>query len=336
MRILQKIILIVFLYLIAQFSLANPNNIPLERFFENPDYSGLTLSPDGKYIALISPVNERRNLVVMETNGLKNARPITGLKKQNVGSFFWANNKDIVFTMDSDGKEAISIYTVDTSKKRPKIGLLVGAKVSSAGIRTASVVHQLPKDPNHIIVQFNSRNVKAPDLYKLPIHSRWSEKRGKNPKMKLIAKNPGDVQSWLLDHDGDVRGAVSLKGVESTFYYKNKGDKEFTALRKTHALDESISPLVFDYDNQTLFVTSNIGRDRRAIYKFDPKTNKLGEMIFSHDTVDVSNLIMSDRQKKMLAVTYVNQYPEVKYFDKESELLMKGLTEAFEIGRAHV
>ena len=119
------------------------------------------------------------------------------------------------------------------------------------------------------------------------------------------------------------------KGVKSTFYYKNKGNKEFTALRKTHALDESISPLVFDYDNQTLFVTSNIGRDRRAIYKFDPKTNKLGEMIFSHDTVDVSNLIMSDRQKKMLAVTYVNQYPEVKYFDKESELLMKGLTEAF-------
>lgn len=329
MRILNKIGITLLFCLITQLSLANPSDIPLESFFKNPDFSGLTLSPDGKHIAVISPVNNRRNLVIMETDGLKNARPVTGLKKQDVGGFFWANNQDIIFTMDSDGKEAISIYSVDTTKKKPKIVLLVGAKVSSAGIRTASVVHQLPDDPDHIIVQFNARDVRAPDLYKLPIHSRWSEKRGKNPKMKLVAENPGDVQGWLLDHDGEVRGAVSLKGVETKFHYKNKGEKEFKVLRNTHALAETINPLAFDYDNKTLFVTSNIGRDRNAIFKFDPATNKLGEMVFSHDTVDVSNLIMSNKQKKVLGVTYVDDYPEVTYFDKQIELMMKGLTDAF-------
>lgn len=324
-----KIGIAFFFCITTQLAWAKPSEIPLKNFFRNPDFSSLQLSPDGKHIAVISPVNERRNLVLMDSDGLKNVRPITGLRKQNVGGYFWANNKDIIFTMDADGKEAVSIYRVDTSKKKPKIELLVGAKVSKAGIRTASVVHQLPNDPEHIIVQFNARDVKAPDLYKLPITSRWSEKRGKNPKMQLIAQNPGDVQGWLLDHDGEVRGAVSLKGVKSTFHYKNKGEKDFTVLRTTHALAENITPLVFDYDNKTLFVTSNIGRDKTAIYEFDPKLNKLGKLIFANDNVDVSNLLMSDKQEKILGVRYMDEYPQVVYFDKTTEQLMKGLADAF-------
>ena len=117
--------------------------------------------------------------------------------------------------MDNDGKESLSIFKVDISAKKPKTVLLVGAKVTRAGIVTASTVHRLPEEPNHIIVQFNARDIQAADLYKLDLNSKWSKKRNKNPSMKMIAKNPGDVQGWLLDHDGEVRAAGSLRGVET-------------------------------------------------------------------------------------------------------------------------
>lgn len=329
MRILRVLSVIFVLLTLSINVMAKSNNIPLKDFFKSPDFRSLQLSPNGQHIAVISPINKRDNLVIMDTDGLKNVRPLTGLKEESVSSFYWANNQEIVFTMDSDGREAVSIFKVDITKKKPKIVLLVGAKVSSAGIRTATTVHRLPNDPDNIIVQFNGRDVKAPDLYKLPLKSKWSKKRGKNPKMKLIAENPGDVQGWLLDHDGNVRGAISLKGVESKFHYKNKGEKNFRVLRATHALAESITPLVFDYDNKTLFVSSNIGRDKNAIYKFNPETNKLGELLFSHDEVDVRNLMMSDKLKKIIGVSYINEYPEVFYFDKKTKAIMEGLESAF-------
>ncbi len=331
MQKLYRIGLACILLIVSTTSWSKASEIPVKDFFKNPDYTSLQLSPDGKHLALLSPIRDRRNIVIMELDNnkkLKNARPLTALNKQDVGGFYWANNDTIIFTMDSDGNEAFSIFKVDTSKS-PKIVKLVGASFGSSGIRSASTVHTLPKDPDHIIVQFNGRKVTAPDLYLLPLDSNWSDRRKKNSKMKIIAKNPGDVQSWIVDHDGEVRGAYSVKGLEGQFHYRDKGEKDFRVLREFNVHDEGLSPLAFDFDNKTMYVSSNIGRDKGAIYKFDPQTNKLGEMIFSHDVVDVSGLMMSRHQKKLLGVSYIYEYPETVYFDKATESMMKGLKAAF-------
>jgi len=329
MRTMIKIGIILLCSLAAETTWAKASDLTVKDFFRSPEFSALTLSPNGKYIAVLSPVNNRRNIVIMETDGLKNIKPITGFKKQNIRSFYWANNHEIIFTLDSDGNEAFSIYKIDTQKKKSKVIKLVGSQVDSSGIRSASTVHTLPDDPKHIIVQYNGRKVKAPDLYKLPIDSRWSEKRGKNTKMKIIAKNPGDVQGWVLDHDGDVRGGISIIGLKGKFHYKEKGEATFRVIKEFNVEDEGISPLGFDFDNKTMYVSSNIGRDRGAIYKYDPQTDKLGEMVFGHDVVDVGGLMMSRKQKKLLGVGYFDDYPESVYFDAATAKMMKTLEHVF-------
>lgn len=326
---LIKLTFVIFISVITNAAWSKASDIPVKDFFRNPEFTSLQISPDGKQIAVLSPLGNRRNLVIMETNGLKNIRPITSLKKQDIRSFYWANNKDIVFTMDSDGNEAFSLFRIDTKRKKPKIVQLVGSKIGSAGIRSASTIHTLPDDPEHIIVQYNGRRVKAPDLYKLPLDSRWSEKRGKNPKMKLLAKNPGDVQNWIVDHDGEVRGAFSMLGLKGELHYKAKGEKDFRVIRKVNLLEEGISPLAFDYDNKTMFIASNIGTDRNAIYKYDPETNKIGELIYAHDVVDVSGLILSRKQQKLLGVSFIHEYPEAVYFDEPTKKMMASLKNSF-------
>jgi len=308
---------------------AAASDIPVEAFFNNPDYVGLQLSPNGKYLSVISSINKRRNIVLMETDNLSKARPLTGFSNHNVGGYFWANDDTIVFTMDqSDGREALSLYKVDIGGKS-KITQLVGASFGSSGVRMASVVNTLFDDPDHIIVSYNGRKVKYPDLYKLPINSRWIEQRKKNPKMKLLAKNPGDVRSWLVDNDGNIRGANSLNGLKGTFYYKDIGEKEFRVVKEYNVLDENYGSIGFDIDNKTLYVASNIGRDKSGIYTLDTKTFELGEMIFGHDKVDVGGLIYSRKQNKLLGVNYFDDYPRVKYFDKKEESLKKSLLDAF-------
>jgi len=324
MQLFRTISLVLILAILSQPVFADVSKIPVKDFFKNPEFSGLQLSPNGKYLAVLSPIKDRRNIVIMEVDGLKNPRPLTSLTKQDIAGFFWANNDKLVFTLDSDGNEAFSLFVVNRDGK-PKIKTLVAAMSG----RSASVVHVLPDDPDHILVQYNGRRIRAADLYKLPLDSRWNSKRKKNSKMKIVAKNPGDVQGWIVDHDGDVRGAYSVNGLKGKFHYKAKNEEDFRVLQEFNVLDEGMNPLSFDWDNETMYVSSNIGRDKSAIYKFNPEKNEMGELVFAHDEVDVSGLMMSRKQKKLLGINYFDDYPQRVYFDKDAEAQMKRLSDAF-------
>ena len=308
---------------------AKSQQIPVEDFFRNADYSGLQLSPDGKYLAVISSINKRRNIALLETANLKNAKPLTAFDSTNVGGYFWANDNTIIFTMDSSGgKEGFSIYRVNT-EGTPKVKLLVGATFGAGGVRSASVINQLEDDPDHVIVQYNGRKATAPDLYKLDINSRWDSKRNFNTKMKLIAKNPGNVTGWLVDNDGNVRGGSSLDGLNGKFFYKDIGEEEFRLIREFKVTDESINPIGYDFNNETLYALSNVGRNTHAFYTYDPNTDKLGEMIYGNDHVDMGGMIFSRKRNKLLGVTYFDDYPRQVIFDTEEKQLREGLEQAF-------
>lgn len=309
-------------------------------FFSLPDYTSIRLSPSGKYMATLMPIHERLNIVVMETENRKNIKVLTAFENVNVGSYFWKGDDRIIFTADeTEGNEAPTLFAVTTNTKKPELSRLIQGTFERRSGVMASVVSQLEHDPEHIIVQYNKRYVKHPDLYKLRVDSEWNKRRKKNSSMELIAKNPGDVQGWIVDHDGDVRGALSTVGLKGKFLFKGKNEKEFKIIKEFNVLDEQISPLMFDYDNKHLFVASNIGRDRQAIYRYNPETDSLGEMIYGHDKVDVTGLITSSKRKKLLGVGFTDDYPEQVYFDqKEAKFnqLLKNTFKGKHVGTASI
>ncbi|MDJ0656807.1 MAG: S9 family peptidase [Xanthomonadales bacterium] len=300
------------------------SDLTVEDFFRNAEFSSMTLSPSGKYLAILSPIEGHRNIVVLDTATLGNPKPLTGYDKADVAGFFWASDDRIVYTMDDDGNESFSLYSVNRDG-RPKTNTLVQAIAP----RSAAVINSLPEDPDHIIVQYNGRFIEAPDLFKVPVDSKVRGRSKKNPDMEMIARNPGDVTGWIVDHDGEVRGAVSIDGVNGKFHYKDKGEEDFRVVEEFHVHDEGWNPLAFDFDNKTMYVASNIGRDTAAVYTYDTETHELGEMLYAHDEVDVTGLIMSRERKKLLGVSYFTDYPQDHYFDKEEERLMNGLKAAF-------
>ena len=288
-------------------SSASAQSPTVEDIFRNPEFTNMQLSPSGKYLATLAPVNGHRNVVVLETDGLKNIKPLTGLDDQDVAGFFWASDDVIVFTMDADGNEAFGLYSVNRTHDRPKIKTLVEPEVNRSGVRFATVVSTLPDDPDHIIVQWNKRNLRYFGLYKVNVHKGAP---------KIMAANLSNVTAWLVDHDGVPRGALVVDGLDGEFLYRNSLDEEFQTLRKFNMLDETMTPLAFDYDNKTLYVASNIGRETSALYTYDPETDKLGDMLWGHDEVDFGGLIMSREQKKLLGVSYFDDYPQRHYFDE--------------------
>jgi len=121
MSTLFKLIIISYLCVISFEINAQKSQPTIEDFFKNPKFSNLQLSPNGKYLAVLSPINDRKNIVILETEGLKNAKPVTKFDDQDINNFSWANDNEIVFDLDSNGNEAFSLYKINVNTKRAKV-----------------------------------------------------------------------------------------------------------------------------------------------------------------------------------------------------------------------
>lgn len=284
--------------------------IPLEDFFKNPEKSSFQLSPNGKYISYMKPWeegNRMMNVHVREINSDKEIR-ITDASKRSLYGYGWLNNNRIAYVQDEGGDENIHIYAVDIDGSN-NIDLTPFKNIQ------ARMTDDLEEDPDHILVSLNKRNPQIHDVYRLNVNSG---------DMDMIAENPGNISGWMTDNKGELRIAITSDGVNSSLLYRENESDPFKAILTTN-FKESVSPLYFTFDNKELYVSSNRGRDKSAIFKFDLNTAKEGELIFEHNEVDVSGLMRSKKRKIITGVSYTTDKRKTHFFDKWRESLQKNL-----------
>src|SRR3954466_12644330 len=92
-----------------------PSLIDREVFFGNPEYAGAQISPDGKYISFVKPLDGTMNVWVKGVNEpFGSARPMTNDQKRPVRQYFWSrDSKYILFVQDNGGDENFNVYAVD-------------------------------------------------------------------------------------------------------------------------------------------------------------------------------------------------------------------------------
>jgi hypothetical protein len=79
--------------------------LSLETFFKNPQFAGFQVSPNGKELAALAPINGRMNVVILNLE-TRQPRAVTGVKSQDVSGLMWATDERILFFMDKDGSTA--------------------------------------------------------------------------------------------------------------------------------------------------------------------------------------------------------------------------------------
>ncbi|NBR59832.1 MAG: hypothetical protein EBT89_11835 [Opitutaceae bacterium] len=91
---------------------AAPPLLPLEVFFGNSQISQLQISPDGRYLAMLQPVNNRMNITVVDRHqGTK--RRLTNMREENVVSISWLNNHRLGFRQQVNGQESFGFYAIE-------------------------------------------------------------------------------------------------------------------------------------------------------------------------------------------------------------------------------
>ena len=281
--------------------------IPMKDFFRNPEKVGYSLSPNGEYLAFMQPWETRLNVFVEKIGSGQPVR-VTSAKERDIAGFAWKSDNRIVYVQDTGGDENYRLYAVGIDGSNPK-DLTPFEKVR------AQIIDQLERNDNEILVGLNKRQPRVFDVYRINVNTG---------EMQMVAENPGNYTGWFTDWDGKLRGAITTDGVNSTLLLRNSEADKFEPVLTT-SFKETFAPLVFTPDNKQLYVSTNIGRDKAAIVKYDFETKKEVEKIFEHPDVDVSNLLTSRKRRAITGVSYVTDKPGFYFIDKQRAALQKDL-----------
>lgn len=320
-----------------------PSDISIENFFKRPEYAQMQLSPNGRLLAAVVPLNGRNNLAVIDVES-RTSKVVTDLSKLDISQFWWVNNARLCIRL-GDAQQVTGQFTYrgtycldrdgDNVRDFSKLGIpdSVQTDPRRAIYRTISPVRRVTDESGDMIAGMTLRSMDSQDVY------RFNTRTGRYTL--LSDDNPGDVRAWVLDWKDVPRVAVSqprrqIFGTTRTVWYRDgagsKWEKIFeTEMTGGHGSKGEMEPLLFDADNSTLYISYRPAeRDKAAIYTYDTKTRKVGDIAFEHPLVDLptrnaTDLLWSRAQNKLLGLRYDANEPGVVWEDAEMARLQKSI-----------
>ena len=197
----------------------NVDLISRETLFEQPVIASPLLSPDGRWVSAVMPLNGVANFFVFPADDPGAARPVTHYEHRDVNptdvsgnlTYFWtADGRHLVFLRDQDGDEKHHVMRVDIETGEIRdLTPIDGVKAT-----IFSVSHQVP---NEILVGMDDRQPGLFDLYRLNIETG---------ERTLIERNE-KYFVYFADNNLEPRIALSIEptasGASLVQYYRAPG-----------------------------------------------------------------------------------------------------------------
>jgi dipeptidyl aminopeptidase/acylaminoacyl peptidase len=310
-----------------------------EPFFQHASYLEMRLSPSGKYLGALVPSGGRVRIAIIDVE-TKSVTIAGALQDDDIAWFQWVNDDRLVFSaidlqaglgeqrggglfaVNRDGKDfRILAPTLKGQQNRNQIVY-----------RYTQLLSVLRDGTDDILVTANDPDARHPDVY------RMNTSTGR--KTLKSTDKPGDVVLWVADRKGAVRAAVEVdKGTTVRVYWRADEQSKWVRLAEANHRDAMFIPVAFDGDG-SLFVTSNIGRDTWAMYRYDTERRALGEEVAAHPRADLKDGLIFDRRKnKVVGIAYEADRPGFAWFDDDRARLQKAIDDALPgkvnaIGRA--
>ncbi len=276
-----------------------PPPLSVKDFVRYPDIASPVLSPNGKFFAATAPINGRLNLVVIDLETRKGAA-LTNFSNFDVISVDWVGNDRILYSLGqfntptgpgvADGG---GLFVVSREGKEPRTLSPTTRECRNRGERICrgyDLIRTLPNNDEEVIASGNMRSADSSDVYRLNVRTG----RG----TLLTETRPSNVQSWVLDRNQVPRVARAwIKDTQTyAIHYRKSESAPWEEIARFDAtVGPAFVPLAFEADNETLLVATNEGRDTMAVFKYDPNSRKLGEVVAQHPRYDMGANSQGDR-----------------------------------------
>ncbi|MEP0752323.1 S9 family peptidase [Trichocoleus sp. Lan] len=277
-----------------------PPLIPREILFGNPERTSPRLSPDGKYLAYIAPDEKNVLQVWLRTVGQEDDRQLTADKKRGIRIFFWTYNADqLMYMQDSDGDENFHLYAVNIHSN------IVRDLTPFQGVK-AQPVDLDPKFPDQVLVGMNLKDLQKFDVYRINLA---------NGAVDLYAENPGNVVSWTVDAQFQVRAATAATpdgGSDLLFRETSQGDWE--TLRHWGPDDEG-GAVSFSEDGKTLYISGSHDANASRLIALDVASRE--ETVIAEDPqYDLGGIVIHPITRVIQAVSFYKEKQEWQVLDQ--------------------
>ena len=262
--------------------------IPLDVLLGNPDKTAPQISPDGKRLAYIAPLDGVLNIWVGAI-GSDDFVPVTHDTERGVQGYTWCHdNVHLLYVQDQGGNENWRIYTVNLSS-----GDVVD-RTPFEGVQAQIVAHR-KKFPHEMLIGLNKDNPQLHDVYRLDLRSDGLQK---------VAENPG-FMGWVVDDELQVRAASAPQpdgGV--AFVVRDTEDADWRPLLMLAPEDALVGGMLgFTKDGTAMYVCSSAGANASRLLKVDAATGETLEVLAEDPTYDVVGAVIDpDTREPQLAV----------------------------------
>jgi dipeptidyl aminopeptidase/acylaminoacyl peptidase len=305
-------------------------------FFRSPAASGPRLSPSGKKLALLIPGEDGRfALAVADIATPTRFVGIARFNDADVASFGWINDDRLWFDASDyqvEGGDQLGnglfAVNVDGSGFQKLISRRQERKLGFAVERDI-----LPGNRNAFVGLFNDG---SDDV--IVQHYEWVSEEAP-PDTTLLRLNtktrtaktitpvgaPSGVSSWILDHKGEARAAVSSdRRTQVAVHWRDPATNQWKKLTSYDSItpeDTAFSPLAVDADGQ-LFVTAldrstSQGARTSAVFRYTPQNGKMSDKpVVSLKGFDFDGSVVRDTETgKALGISFLTDARGAVWFD---------------------
>jgi dipeptidyl aminopeptidase/acylaminoacyl peptidase len=251
---------------------AQPDLIARKIFFDNSDVGSVQISPDGRTLSWLAPVNGVRNLFVAPREDPAAARAVTFATDRNLSSYYrWAHtNRHLVFLQERDGDENWRASSVDLDS---------GATIlltPERGVK-ARIQEVDRKFPAEMLFSHNGRDKRYFDLYRINIASGDS---------RLLFEN--NEFAWCVtDSDFQVRLGLRFAANGSGEVLERRPDGGWQPFLTIPIGDlDGTQLLDFSADGNTLYLQDTRERDKAALFAIDMTTRR-ATLLAADDEADI-------------------------------------------------
>jgi acylaminoacyl-peptidase len=137
--------------------------IPRRALFDNPTFFGTKLSPDGRWISWLAPVDGVLNVWMAPASDIKAAEPVTRTKGRPINWQDWsADGRFLMFLNDETGDENHHLFVVDPMTHA------IRDVTPLANISVQLSLWSLDA-PGEVAVKINDRDARWHDLYRIDL-----------------------------------------------------------------------------------------------------------------------------------------------------------------------
>jgi dipeptidyl aminopeptidase/acylaminoacyl peptidase len=305
---------------------AKSNLVPIEEFSKDREFGDVKISPDGKYLAVITRPEGKNVLMILTTDTFKVSHAVSFPDNAQVGGYSWVNNERVVLAKEYlRGWQDHPQYhgelfgiNADGSQGKYLVGyrgeMQTGSRIKKATPvnGTSYILDPLIEDEKKMLIvtyPWTASNEPHTIVYEVDVVTG---------RRKQVTRSPSRMARFLTDYDGNVRFAVSSDNyIESEIYTRTESDGGWKKLDFGELVYGDITPHAFDETGNSVYVTASRSGEAKGLYKLNLNT-KAFELIHKEEHVSPKRVWVDEVSKELFAIETELGYPAYTFVDSSS------------------